>query len=87
MSVKCKKSKCNCVSEGDSKNFSSWANFIDFSKKISQDDCFEPIAVETPYSNVDLMENWYKCLICGTVWRLVEPDPPFAGLWSQVRSL
>jgi hypothetical protein len=29
-------------------------------------------------------EEWYECPQCGQVWRLVHPDPPFAGLWEKV---
>jgi hypothetical protein len=29
--------------------------------------------------------RWYRSLATGEVWRLVPPDPPFTGLWEQVR--
>lgn len=36
------------------------------------------------FGNIGLPEKWYRCIHCGTVWRLVEPDPPFGGLWKKV---
>ena len=28
--------------------------------------------------------KWYKCFGCHEIWRLVEPDFPFRGLWEKV---
>ncbi len=30
-------------------------------------------------------EEWYKCLKCGQVWRLVHPKDSFRGIWRRVK--
>ena len=29
--------------------------------------------------------RWFREVSSGEVWRLIPPDPPFAGLWEPVR--
>lgn len=31
-----------------------------------------------------LYEKWYECKECKKIYRLVTPDPPFAGVWKIV---
>lgn len=75
---------CQCALVRSSGPFSGWTDFDDFSRALKTSAIFLPIPVEKPYSNVGLVESWYRCSICGQLWRLVEPDPPFAGLWEVV---
>ncbi|NVD69488.1 hypothetical protein HUX88_02805 [Duganella sp. BJB1802] len=77
---------CNCRGIRSQKIFSGWSDFDAFEAKLNNDVVWVGIPVETPYSNVGISEKWYKCLKCQKVWRLVEPDPPFAGLWDEVPS-
>lgn len=28
--------------------------------------------------------RWFMCCYSHETWRLIEPDPPFAGLWEKV---
>ena len=42
------------------------------------------VPVTEPYANVGEVERWYLCSACGVTWRLVEPDPPFQGVWRQL---
>ena len=42
----------------------------------------EIVPVTSRYANVGETENLYRCKTCGSVWRLIEPDPPFSGLWE-----
>lgn len=75
---------CSCMDVRMEDSFSGWNDFDDFSSSLRMDPRFVPIEVKVPYSNVGLQESWYKCRACDVVWRLVEPDPPFGGLWSKV---
>lgn len=36
------------------------------------------------YNNVAADENWFLCIECKRVWRLVEPDFPFEGDWGLI---
>ena len=42
----------------------------------------EIVPVTSRYANVGETENLYRCKNCGSVWRLIEPDPPFSGFWE-----
>lgn len=28
--------------------------------------------------------EWFRCLVCNEIWRIVPPDFPFRGLWEKV---
>ena len=46
---------------------------------------WEEVPVEVRYSNAGLLkERWYRNTETGEVWRLVEPDYPFQGVWERV---
>ena len=75
--------KCSCTAL-ESETFFDWTDFDNFSSFISNNPGFVATSVITPNMNVGLSEKWYRCIRCGTVWRLVEPDPPFRGLWQKV---
>ena len=75
---------CHCESSCEKETFSDWADFDKFALVISTNPVFSAAPVEAAYSNVGLPEKWYRCVRCGTIWRLVEPDPPFGGLWMRV---
>lgn len=76
---------CSCTQLREVGGFSSFPDY-DSHKKIVIDSglfIYEPVAQR--YGGVGgLDENWFKCKKCGEVWRLVEPDPPFKGMWSRV---
>jgi len=78
------KSKCSCRQVRLIETFSSWEDFRVFQSEIDQDPEYIKIKVERPYLNVGFIEQWYRCRNCNAVWQLVEPDPPFKGLWRQV---
>jgi hypothetical protein len=46
---------------------------------------FKSTAVEEQMSDCFVREEWHECQICYGVWRFVPPDPPFTGVWEQVR--
>lgn len=46
---------------------------------------WEEVPVEVPLSDVGFVERWYRNTSTGEVWRLVEPDYPFLGVWERMR--
>lgn len=76
---------CICDTVRRSESFSGWDDFDKFRGYIQGHFDFYPVPVVVPYSNVGLAEEWYRCGLCNSVWRLVEPDPPFAGLWQKIK--
>lgn len=77
--------RCHCESLRQEETFSDWADFDKFSSAISDDPRFLLGPVEEDCANAGLPEKWYRCARCGTIFRLVEPDPPFRGLWTRVK--
>ena len=76
---------CHCESLRQEETFSGWADFDELSSAISDDPRFIIGPVEEAYANAGLPEKWYRCARCGTIFRLVEPDPPFGSLWTRVQ--
>ncbi len=62
--------------------FRAPADFAYFARCISLSKDFEEVPVGQPYSNVGHTEGWYRHLPTQKVYRLVEPDGPFQGLWE-----
>lgn len=77
------KVSCGCEIRPEG-GFQGWDEFDAFVKALKADPSFMPIPVGKPYSNVGFVESWYRCTACLAIWRLVEPDPPFVGLWEKV---
>lgn len=75
---------CECEHMRSSESFAGWNAYDDFSKIIKNSPQFLSIPVKVPYSTVRLNEDWHQCVSCHSVWRLVEPDPLFSGLWKKV---
>lgn len=67
--------------------FRDWREFWRFERWM-QDQVLEGRAEETAvlylFSGADLPEKWFRHTYSGEVWRLVKPDPPFAGLFERV---
>lgn len=76
---------CGCKAVRTRENFSEWSDFDAFEARLIGDATWTKIPVKVPYSNVGVSEKWYQCLKCQKKWRLVEPDPPFAGLWDELQ--
>jgi hypothetical protein len=75
---------CDCASLREAGNFASWDDFDAFVAIVKRTEGLTQVPVQIPYSNVGLVETWYRCNTCQNIWRLVEPDPPFKGLWERV---
>lgn len=75
---------CECATLRAPGPFHGWADFDAFAVSLREGTLFAEVPVEKPHSNVGLVEKWFKCAKCNSLWRLVEPDPPFAGVWERV---
>ncbi|GAB7128843.1 hypothetical protein JCM19000A_33510 [Silvimonas sp. JCM 19000] len=76
--------ECDCGTLREAGPFTGWNDFDAFDAVLKAETSLVQVPVKAPYSNVGLLERWYQCSKCQCIWRLVEPDPPFAGLWEQV---
>ncbi|WP_229604028.1 MULTISPECIES: hypothetical protein [Pseudomonas] len=76
---------CGCSGLREVGGFASFPEYDDFLKTLKSSDLFFSVEVEKNYSGVGgLEEFWFKCRECGDIWRIVEPDPPFGGMWCKV---
>jgi hypothetical protein len=74
-----------CVCElREQRSFNDWADFEGHARRLQVDANWREVPVLQPQSNVGFIERWYRCVVCGRSWRLVEPDPPFRGVWEEV---
>ena len=76
---------CNCDVRSVN-HFLDWNDYDYFSEMLKKDKNFISVSVTEKYSNFGFLERWYRCVKCQTVWRLVEPDPPFKGLWERLKT-
>ena len=74
---------CPCLTLRPSPGFEDLEAFRVFQRSLDGEAYLE-ISVGTPYANIGEQEWWYRCQPCGDIWRLVEPDGPFAGVWRRV---
>jgi hypothetical protein len=45
----------------------------------------EPVQPDPNYEKGKIFGGaWYRCATCSEIWRLVDPDFPFKGLWEKV---
>jgi len=78
---------CVCSQYRVPGGFDAFSEFDQFNVEIKSSDLFREVPVVKTLGGVGgLMEAWFKCKKCGQTWRLVEPDPPFKGMWSKVSS-
>lgn len=76
---------CNCSTVRAPGGFSSFPDYEAHKRRVEDSGLFSPTAVGQRYASVGgIDEFWYQCRACGHVWRLVEPDPPFKGVWTEV---
>lgn len=70
----------------DRKNsFDNSKDFENFFEFLFNNQNFQKITFFVDeYSNLGFDVNYFKCNICGCIWRLVAPDPPFSGVWEIV---
>jgi hypothetical protein len=70
--------------------FDGWREYWGFERWM-QDQILDGRAEEVPvlhlYSGADFPEKWFRHKPSSEVWRLVEPDPPFGGVFLRVGEL
>ena len=77
--------KCSCGMDQILGNFRTPSEYMALSILISRTASLKETPVLMPYDDVGCKEKWFTCGVCGGVWRLVDPDPPFTGLWERVQ--
>lgn len=75
---------CECVHLREPSSFAGANDYRAFTRLLEQSPVLARTPVQKPYLDAGLSESWHECRQCGTVWRLVVPDPPFTGLWNYV---
>lgn len=76
---------CECCGFRTTGSFSSFPEYDACKKRVESSGLFISVPVEKRYADVGgIDEYWYRCRSCDRVWRLVEPDPPFGGIWQEV---
>jgi hypothetical protein len=59
--------------------------FVGFLKSQVKSGCLQEIAADPAYAKGELVGGrWFREIKSGKVWRLIDPDPPFRGLWEMV---
>lgn len=70
-------------------SFHSWHEFelfVDWIEKQVKAGRAIEVPVEDRYAGEMISERWFVCADCGSVWRLVYPDPGyFSGLFRFVK--
>jgi len=65
---------------GEFRRFEEW-----MAEQVSAGNA-EQIAVEHPFAGATtLRERWFRHKASGSIWRLVDPDPPFTGTFEHVQ--
>ena len=77
---------CTCDQLRDRQDFDDLRDFTEHLRQIQAAGTLVEIPVEIPYANIGEIESWYRCERCDAVWRLVEPDGPFRGVWRRVET-
>jgi hypothetical protein len=68
-----------------SSSFASLSEFLRFRESLQQPE-WQEVDVEERWTTVGgFVERWYRHVPTNSIWRLVEPDAPFEGLWERVR--
>jgi hypothetical protein len=63
--------------------FRGKSDFLLFKRELEESTSWIRISAPIGYSFFGLTTYWYRNQHTGKVWRLVEPDPPFRGLWEE----
>jgi len=78
---------CSCQWE-EIHGFTSLIEFNNFVKYIQnqiKEGLVEEIEVDLNYgAGLIYGGRWFRCKGCNDIWRLINPDPPFRGLWERV---
>lgn len=68
-------------------DFDGWDEYIRFESWLYEqiaDSAAEEVPVLKSYNVGGLKERWFRHKPTAQVWRLLSPEPPFAGLFEEV---
>ena len=70
------------------RNFKNFQEFFEFKENIENDSLFisMPVDFSSEFYKLGFSEYWYLYLNDNTIWRLVEPAPPFSGVCERVKN-
>jgi hypothetical protein len=75
---------CNVFEKIDEFNsIGEFERFQKYIKEFLENGNLIEIPVKKKYAG--FVEQWFKCVGCGQIWRLVHPDFPFKGIWDIVK--
>ena len=67
--------------------FGSWRDYEKHLSRLRCESRFKEVPVGLPYDHVwGSIEYWFEDTRTGAVWRLVQPDAPFRGVWEKIPS-
>ena len=66
------------------RSFSGSGDFHRFCRRLEGSADFVQVPVGKPYAGIGPIERWYKSTETRRMWRLIEPDAPFAGTGEPV---
>ena len=75
---------CSCGVDSFVGTFRTPSEYKALLDTIERSGCLSEVPVSQAYDNVGSKERWFACAKCGRHWRLVDPDPPFTGIWQEV---
>jgi len=62
-----------------------YKRFLAYLKNQCEVNILKEIPPDPTYNKGEIYGGtWFKELETGYIWRLLEPDPPFYGLWERV---
>jgi hypothetical protein len=73
---------CDCTQLKTGRNFSDGAEVEDLEETL-RSRAFKEVPVRKKLVPAH-HERWFKCPACGRIWRFIDPDPPFEGIWEEI---
>ena len=60
--------------------------FVEYLERQKENNTVREISPDLSYGKGEIYGGrWFKEIDTDLIWRLIEPDPPFYGLWEQVK--
>ena len=75
---------CQCTTIHPSRSFESWNEIETLEAAINSAPNIQETPVTKPTYVRGFDERWFKCQQCDRTWRLIYPDPPYAGEWIEL---
>lgn len=74
---------CNCKLKNYIQ-FDKLGDYTELIRILTDIPTVQEIPVAIPYDHFGAKERWFYCRECIQKWRLVDPDPPFLGVWEKL---